>query len=88
MEFHSCRSSGVRPRSSSLNFSSKKSCLSLFTAAFVRTDGTDSTANGDGENGDTANPTGDTDGITDPAADDSGDNTDDSGDNTGDAENV
>ena len=34
MEFHSCRSSGVRPRSSSLNFSSKKSCLSLFTAAF------------------------------------------------------
>lgn len=53
-----------------------------------RTDGTDSTANGDGENGDTANPTGDTDGITDPAADDSGDNTDDSGDNTGDAENV
>ena len=53
-----------------------------------RTDGSDSTANGDGENGDTANPTGDTDGITDPAADDSGDNTDDSGDNTGDAENV
>lgn len=53
-----------------------------------RTDGTDSTANGDGENGDTANPTGDTDGITDPAADDSGDNTGDSGDNTGDAENV
>lgn len=52
------------------------------------TDSTDSTANGDGENGDTANPTGDTDGITDPAADDSGDNTDDSGDNTGDAENV
>ena len=46
-----------------------------------RTDGSDSTANGDGENGDTANPTGDTDGITDPAADDSGDN-------TGDAENV
>ena len=53
-----------------------------------RTDGSDSTANGDGENGDTANPTGDTDGITDPAADDSGDNTGDSGDNTGDAENV
>ena len=49
-----------------------------------RTDGTDGTANGDGENGDTANPTGDTDGITDPAADDSGDNTGDSGDNTGD----
>lgn len=53
-----------------------------------RTDGSDSTANGDGENDDTANPTGDTDGITDPAADDSGDNTGDSGDNTGDAENV
>ena len=52
MEFHSCRSSGVRPRSSSLNFSSKKSCLSLFTAAFVRTDGTDST-DGAGRTGST-----------------------------------
>ena len=52
MEFHSCRSSGVRPRSSSLNFSSKKSCLSLFTAAFVRPDCTDGT-DGAGRTGST-----------------------------------
>ena len=52
MEFHSCRSSGVRPRSSFVEFQLKEELSVALTAAFVRPDCTDGT-DGAGRTGST-----------------------------------